>query len=163
MSDWTLRPGDASDIDAVVHLASELPQWFSERGRQHVAIDLHFQKFFVAESESSITGFVSFYVAEAVAWIGWLGVRPTAHRSGIGRALIARLAEQLAPANITTIRTDTLGDSVDYEPYARTRAFYYGVGFVEHARRMQDDPEWPERLTLRLDLGGSENAPDGRT
>lgn len=113
-----------------------------------MVVDLQFQPFLVACHDGHIVGFVSFYVAEAVAWIGWLGVSAGSHRSGIGRALLARLFEELHAHGVPEVRADTLGDSVDHEPYARTRAFYAGLGFTQLRRVRQEDPEWPDRLTL---------------
>ena len=45
-----------------------------------------------------------------------------------------------------------LGDSVDYEPYVRTRAFYRGIGFTDHRREKRDTWECPEALYLRKRL-----------
>jgi hypothetical protein len=60
----------------------------------------------------------------------------------------------MAGDGITEVFVDTLGDSVDYEPYARTRAFYRALGFTDHQRIMQPGNEsMPERLVLVLRIG----------
>jgi GNAT superfamily N-acetyltransferase len=155
----TFRQGSAGDAAGVLRVARSLPEWFTPRGIEHLTVDLRFQGFFVAEDAGGVIGFLSFHVAEAVAWIGWMGVAPGRQRGGVGRALCERLFEELGRAGVPEVRVETLGDSVEYEPYARTRAFYAAVGFVEHARVMQDDPEWPDRLTLRRPLRGDYTAP----
>jgi hypothetical protein len=51
---------------------------------------------------------------------------------------------------VKTLQVYTLGDSVDYEPYERTRAFYRALGFVDFKREPHpDNPECPESLFLR--------------
>ena len=56
-------------------------------------------------------------------------------------------------AKVAELRLDTLGPSVDYEPYVGTRAFYRTLGFVEHRRIAQpENPECEELLVLRKPL-----------
>ncbi len=66
---------------------------------------------------------------------------------------VARLLEfaedHLRDAGVTQVRVETLGDSVEYEPYEWTRAFYRAMGFSEFKRVMTDNPGMPESLTLR--------------
>lgn len=47
---------------------------------------------------------------------------------------------------------ETLGESVDYEPYDRTRAFYRAAGFRDFKSVMTDNPGMPESLTLKKRL-----------
>ncbi len=97
-------------------------------------------------------GFVTYFVYQGVAHIGWLGVARDEHRLGIGRLLIEHLCAHLRAAGLPAIHVDTLGDSIEYAPYATTRSFYRAVGFQNYRVVRQDDPEWPERLTLRRQL-----------
>ena len=141
-----LRPDNRA---GVLDVARTLPQWFTDRGIKQLTCDLLHQSGLVAEQDGAPVGFLSYYVAEGNAHIGWMGVMASRHRGGIGRTLIENLARNLQGQGIEAILVDTLGDSVDYEPYGLTRAFYRSVEFVDHARVKQDDPEWPDRLTLR--------------
>jgi GNAT superfamily N-acetyltransferase len=59
-----------------------------------------------------------------------LGVRPPSHHQGLGRALIERAEAYAAERGAIYLTVKTLGPSEDYEPYARTRAFYRAVGFT---------------------------------
>lgn len=102
--------------------------------------------------EGTIIGFITFYVSEGIGHIGWLGVSPNYHRRGIGRLLVERLCTQLKRDGVREMQVCTLGDSVEYEPYERTRAFYRALGFRDLSRVMQDNPECPELLTLKRDL-----------
>jgi ribosomal protein S18 acetylase RimI-like enzyme len=134
----------------VLEVAKTLPEWFSKRGLRHLSVDVQHQAGLVAHMAGGVCGFLTYYIYEAEAHIGWMGVHSSAHRTGIGKALIERFQQELMALGIRSMVVDTLGDGVDYPPYAITRAFYRSVGFEDHACIKQDDPEWPERLTLRL-------------
>lgn len=126
---------------------------------KHIGIDLQFQKGYTAwQKNGGIIGFLSYYVNEGVAHIGCMGVRKEFHRNGVGRKLVQALTAELRPAEgdrttgVEKVRVNTLGDSVEYEPYERTRAFYRGVGFSDLERIEQDDPECPEQLIMELTI-----------
>jgi ribosomal protein S18 acetylase RimI-like enzyme len=145
----SVRAASPQDYDAILAVARTLGQWFTPRGLTQLAVDLQFQTARVAESGRDVRGFVAAYVSEATGHIGWLGVRATDHRCGIGRLLVEDLAAHLAGRGVAELRVDTLGDSVPSVAYAKTRAFYRAIGFSDFMTVKQDDPEWPERLTLR--------------
>jgi GNAT superfamily N-acetyltransferase len=143
-----IRPLTAADRDAVVAIAEGLPQWFTAGGVASIWVDAAHQRGYVTEDGGRAVAFLTFFVHERVAQIGGMGVRPEHHRRGLGRALVARLVADLAPAGVAAVHVATLGDGVDYEPYARTRAFYRAMGFADFRCERLDDPECPERLVL---------------
>jgi ribosomal protein S18 acetylase RimI-like enzyme len=145
-----------TDQAAVVCLATELGEWFNADGLREIATDLRYQPGFVAEMNGQIIGFVVISVYEAKGRISWLGVQRGHQRMGIGRRLVGAVVSRMAGDGIKEVFVDTLGDSVEYEPYAKTRAFYRALGFTEHQRIMQPGNEsMPERLVLVLGIGGS--------
>jgi ribosomal protein S18 acetylase RimI-like enzyme len=141
-----------NDVPEIVAVAQSLPQWFNDDGLKHLAHDLPFQRGFIALAGRRVVGFIAFNVTEGIGQITWLGVRPELHRRGICRRLIDRLCGELRRVGVAELRVDTLGPSVAYEPYERTRAFYQAVGFHELKRIAQDNPAWPERLTLHRNV-----------
>jgi GNAT superfamily N-acetyltransferase len=143
-----IRKYVTTDFEQLIEIAKTLPEWFTAGGIKHMSIDLRFQHGFVALNDSRIVGFLSFFVNESVAQIGWIGVLSEFHHKGIGRKLVGRLISELKKVGIRELRVNTLGDSVEYEPYARTRAFYRKVGFKDFQRIKQDNPECPELLIL---------------
>ncbi|MBM3269278.1 MAG: GNAT family N-acetyltransferase [Candidatus Sericytochromatia bacterium] len=159
----TLRRGHRAEIPAMLRIARGLPAWFTDRGVEHMAVDLRFQHRRVAVAGERIRGFLSYYVKEGDAYIGWLAVDPEMHRSGVGRALVAALEAELAGTGVARLLVETLGDGVDYEPYARTRAFYRSLGFVDWLRVERDDPECPELLTLAKALPAPAAGRPGKT
>lgn len=116
-------------------------------------VDLRYQPGWVATLEDRIIGFVSFFVNQGKAEIGWIGVRPNLHRGGTGRLLLERLVTTLRSAQIGELYVHTLGDAVEYEPYRKTRAFYRGMGFRDFKRIANpDNPECEEDLILLLKI-----------
>ena len=143
----------SSDLSAVLEIARLLPEWFTPKGIRFMEADLKFQSGLVAVHDNRITGFISFFVNQGKAEIGWMGVRPDVQRNGIGRMLVSSLAQHLRPAEINEVYVHTLGDAVEYEPYRKTRAFYRGIGFRDFRRISQpDNPECEEDLVLLLKL-----------
>jgi GNAT superfamily N-acetyltransferase len=59
-----------------------------------------------------------------------MGVRRSAHRQGLGTALLAAGEAYLRARGIEYLHVKTLGPSDDDLGYARTRAFYEARGFV---------------------------------
>ncbi len=148
----TIRTYNPSDFDQLIKIAKALPEWFTENGINHMHIDLRFQQGFVALYDSEIVGFLSFFTVEGEGQIGWMGIFPKFHRQGIGRMLVNHLISELKNVGVKTLRVYTLGDSVEYEPYERTRAFYRGIGFKDFRRFKQDNIECPEQLIMIMDL-----------
>jgi GNAT superfamily N-acetyltransferase len=153
MSDYNIREMTHEDFAGIQALAASLIGWFSIEGQEMISRDIHFQHGLVAEVDGIIVGFILFYSNQGVAHIGWMGVDRTMHRQGIGTALLERMLDTLRAANAIEVRVSTLGDSADYEPYERTRAFYLKHGFVEHQRILHDSESMPEELILRRFIG----------
>jgi ribosomal protein S18 acetylase RimI-like enzyme len=148
----SIRKYESDDYDQLINIAKALPEWFTKNGIGKMEIDLRYQTGFVALSGSEIVGFLSFFTIEGEGQIGWLGVNPEFHRKGIGRTLLNKVISELKEAGIKTLQVYTLGDSVDYEPYTRTRAFYRSVGFKDFKCFETDDPECPEQLILKMNI-----------
>ena len=148
----TIRKYEKSDFNQLMDIAKSLPEWFTKNGISHVQIDLRFQKGFVAVYESKIIGFLSFITIEGEGQIGWMGILPEFQRQGIGNMLVSQLISELKEVGVKTLKVYTLGDSVEYEPYTKTRAFYRGMGFKDFKRFKQENPECPEQLIMIMDL-----------
>jgi GNAT superfamily N-acetyltransferase len=138
-----------SDYSGVDELVAGLPEWFDERARKtSIPIDIRHQRGFVAERLGQVVGFITLYVAEGRLTIGWLGVQRDLHRQGIGRMLLAKALEVAKDLGIREVATYTLGDGVDYEPYARTREFYFANGFHIYQRSQTDNEGCPEEIKI---------------
>lgn len=120
-----------------------LPDWFGiEEATVQYLKDVDGLPTFLAEADGQITGFLTLmprndYVSEILV----MGVRPDAHRSGVGRALVQR-AEAYARENRTEyLYVKTLGPSNPDPGYTRTRRFYEVMGFrpVEEFKQIWDE------------------------
>jgi len=142
----------ATDYSTVQAVAAALPQWFTAGGLASIRKDLHFQLGIVAEDAGEIVGFVTYFVNQGIATIGWMGVFPNRHRSGCGSKLLAELKKILLGHGVRSVLVSTLGDSVEYEPYSRTRSFYRKNGFLDYQKiNHPENPEQEEELILRLE------------
>lgn len=151
-SEAAIRPMTTDDHAAIVELARGLPEFFNEQGIAEITEEIPTERGAVAEIGGAMVGFVTWRVTEDMAHISWIGVSGEHHREGIGRRLVGVVEDDARRERATVLQVETLGESVEYEPYDRTRAFYRSVGFVDHHSEMLDNPGMPEMLTLRKDL-----------
>jgi ribosomal protein S18 acetylase RimI-like enzyme len=98
-----------------------------------------------------MAGSVSYAITEdeKVAELTWIAVRPESHRKGIGRCLVESLEGLLMQLGVSAIELSTVADSVEYEPYARTRDFYHALGFADVRVDKKWFPSGDDRLLLR--------------
>jgi len=101
--------------------------------------------------DENIAGFVTYVIAvdEMAAELTWIAVHPNYHRKGIGRCLVEALKEVLVSLDVSAIEVSTVADSVEYEPYARTRSFYHALGFSDVRVDIGWYPSGDDRLLLR--------------
>jgi ribosomal protein S18 acetylase RimI-like enzyme len=149
-----VRAATPDDTPAIATLARGLEGWFDEHARTiAIPTDVRHQTVFVATEENELLGFISLYVMEGRLNIGWIGVRRDWHRRGVGSALMARAEERARELGIDTLAVYTLGEGVDYEPYERTRQFYFKHGFRITRRSQTDSESCPELVDLAKKLG----------
>jgi ribosomal protein S18 acetylase RimI-like enzyme len=148
---FLVRPLEPADHSTVVRLAQALHGWFTADGVSEISTDMKYQPGLVAMDGDTMVGFILFTANEGKGKLSWIGVNRDRHRAGAGRLLVRGMVNRMTADGITEVYVDTLGESVDYEPYARTRAFYRGLGFIDHKRIMQPGNEgMPERLVMQL-------------
>jgi ribosomal protein S18 acetylase RimI-like enzyme len=148
-----LRLMTPDDFTAVVGLARALPEWFNEEGIRQITVDVERQPGAVAMANGDVIGFITWtFDGHSSGEIGWIAVDSGHHRGGIGRRLLSLAEDRLRDSGVIDLFVETLGDSVDYEPYGRTRSFYRAVGFRDFKRVKTDNPGMPESLTLHKTL-----------
>ncbi|WP_043712943.1 GNAT family N-acetyltransferase [Symbiobacterium thermophilum] len=151
-----IREASPSDYEGMLSVARSLPEWFNEQGLREMAADLRTHHGFVAVrrtgAEEQVVGFVTWLprVGDVnLVELTWLGVTPQFQRRGLGRRLVEAVADRCGQIGVSVMEVTTLADSVDYAPYARTRAFYRTLGFRDW--RVDADFYGPgdDRLVLR--------------
>ena len=109
----------------------ELPEWFGiEAAIDRYEAEIDGLPTFLAYQAGKVMGFISLkqhYPAAAEVLV--MGIRPEAHRQGMGRALMRRAEAWLKAQGVEYLQVKTLGPSHPDEGYARTRAFYQAMGF----------------------------------
>ena len=123
-------PDEKSAITlAIMH---SLPQWFSppEDIEQKAVLYRDFPFFAAYDGEKAI-GFIALKIHNAYTGdIHSVGVLEAYHRHGTGARLLAMAEDYLRKRDYKYLTVKTLDASADYEPYERTRKFYYKQGFV---------------------------------
>jgi len=120
-------PGERARIAEAV--LRDLPEWFGieDATRSYIEAAATLPTF--ATNDGS--GFLSLKQhSDRAAEIHVMGVRPSQHRRGIGRALVRAAERWCADSGIEFLQVKTVADSSPSEEYARTRAFYLALGFV---------------------------------
>ena len=108
-----------------------LPEWFGiEESIVHYSSEIDRLPTFLACDSEQVVGFLSLkqhspYSAEVYV----MGIKPEAHRRGIGRALMDETQGWLRTHGIEYLQVKTLGPSNSDPGYAKTRAFYLAMGF----------------------------------
>ena len=155
-----IRKMEPRDEQAVLAIANGLPEWFDEDARTRaIPIDLKHHTTFIAQNDDSIIGFICLHVSGGRLDISWMGVRNDCRNRGIGTRLLEQaeaLGKEWALQELTVY---TLGDTVDYPPYASTRSFYLKNGFEVYQRNQTDNPGCPEEWHLKKRItqqGGGE-------
>jgi len=109
-----------------------LPDWFGiEEATQQYVRDIETLPTLLGVLDDEVIGFLTLKQHTPYAWeIHVMGVRPEAHRRGVGRALVERAAAYLRDQDAEYLQVKTLSAAHPDECYARTRRFYRAVGFL---------------------------------
>jgi len=129
-----IRQADCPDEKSAITLAimHSLPQWFSPpEDIDRKAVLYRDFPFFAAYDGARAVGFLALKLHnEYTGDVHSIGVLEEYHRHGIGAQLLAMAEEYLRERNYRYLTVKTLDASADYEPYERTRKFYFKQGFV---------------------------------
>ncbi len=108
-----------------------LPDWFGiEEAIQEYARAIDSLPTFLASRGERAIGFLTVKVHNPyAAELYVMGVLPEAHRQGLGRRLVSTAEAFIKEQGIEYFQVKTLSPSHPDPGYARTRAFYQGVGF----------------------------------
>lgn len=108
-----------------------LPEWFGiEAATLHYLDAIDQLPTFLALKDEQVVGFLTVYQHyPQAAEIFVTGVHPDIHRKGVGRAMLQAAEAYLRKKGVKYLQVKTLSDSHPDEGYARTRAFYWAMGF----------------------------------
>jgi GNAT superfamily N-acetyltransferase len=127
-----------------------LPKWFGiEEATAQYIRDTDSMPTLLALAGDQVIGFLTLrHHSPYSAEIHVMGIRPTEHRRGAGRALLVRAEQILHNQGVEYLQVKTLSPSDPDEHYARTRRFYEAMGF----RPLEEFPNlWgPDNPCLQL-------------
>lgn len=128
----TIRPRRADDGDACERVLRAVPDWFGiEESLVQYARDAERFPTWIADDADRAVGFVTLHHHfEHAAEIHCIAVIRSAHRRGIGSALIARAEAECRAAGVRYLQVKTQGPARPCEFFDRTRAFYLAQGFT---------------------------------
>ena len=153
MSDVLVRPTTPEDAPAMVALAADLREWFNPDVPEEVRADCaRCTGWAAVDAEGGLVGFALGLASGDEYVIKWLAVARERHRHGVGKLLIGRLIETARSSSLKRLVVDTLAATHDYEPYARTRAFYEACGFTLERIERAGFPEGSDKAVYVLPL-----------
>ena len=125
-------------------IIAELPRSFGrpETNARYVR-DIVDRNVFGASVDGKVLGLIALEVQfSSTCNIWWLGVRPLAHRRGLGRALIEKSAEFARVRNCKRMAVETMSPRDDSPEYAAARLFYAAMGFVPFVEFEPEPGDW---------------------
>jgi len=133
-------------------LTALLPHWFGRpQSNAKYAIEAEILDGYIVESEGVNRGLLLLkYHGALSAEVYWMGVDPTCHRRGMGRALLQAAVDAARDGGARYLIVATLHPNDPYEPFVRTRRFYEAMDFVfVHEEHFPVDPEAPLAYYLK--------------
>lgn len=144
MTDHTIRPATAADLDRIKEIAvaagmfsTEEAEFFDEmvHGALDGGLDGH-QWLVVETNDGSVVGAAQFApepFADRMWNLYFIAVDPTSQGAGIGGSVMAYVEAELKRRGEQEART-LIVETSSTDQYARTRRFYRGLGYDEEAR-----------------------------
>ena len=135
--------------EATERLLRELPEWFGiEDALRDYVTSARQLPTYTARREGTTVGvcLVNRH-SDHAAEIYLLAVARHLHRSGIGRALLETVEQDLAAEGHELLQVKTLGASHPSPEYAATRRFYETLGY-RHLEEFDAGTVWPDNPCL---------------
>ncbi len=143
-----LRKATEKDKKEAIKIARELKEWFNKEGIKNIKTDFRLNNLVVAVDKGKVLGFLCYATYCGKMQIIWMGVKRNVQREGIGEKLLRWLEKETEKYHLHSIEVETLPDEDDYEPYKKTRAFYYKNGFKRILYKKARVRGWDDQIVL---------------
>lgn len=109
-----------------------LPEWFGiEESTVQYIKDADTMPTMLVKDGDEVIGFLTIHHHfPETAEMHCLGILPKYHRTGIGKQLVGALENHLKSEGVQLLQVKTVSGDRACQAYAKTRAFYLGVGFM---------------------------------
>ncbi len=131
MLDITLLPYSSTYEPECAEIIAALPDWFGIPEANNAYIE-SLNKFpsWVASKDEMVVGVITLAQSYPGSFeIHFLAVHPDFHRQGVGRKLVNLVQEEARKSEGKWLHVKTLSPSHPDQYYARTREFYFSLGF----------------------------------
>jgi GNAT superfamily N-acetyltransferase len=115
-------------------------------------VDFELNSLIVAKENGKVSGFLCYTSYSGKILLMWLGVKKEFQRKGVGQKLLTWLEDEGKRFGFHSIEVETLPDEEDYEPYQRTRTFYYKNGFKRILYKKARVKGWDDQIVLEKKL-----------
>lgn len=133
-------------------VAANLEEWFNEQGLKNMRVDFALNNLIVAKENGKVSGFLCYTSYSGKILLMWMGVKKEFQRKGVGQKLLTWLEDEGKRFGFHSIEVETLPDEKDYEPYKRTRSFYYKNGFERVVYKKARVKGWDDQIVLEKKL-----------
>jgi len=140
------------DKEEAMKVAADLEEWFSEQGLKNMRVDFELNSLIVAKENGKVSGFLCYTSYSGKILLMWMGVKKEFQRKGVGQKLLTWLEDEGKRFGFHSIEVETLPDEEDYEPYKRTRSFYYKNGFERIFYKKARVKGWDDQIVLEKKL-----------
>ncbi|MET0192922.1 MAG: GNAT family N-acetyltransferase [Hyphomicrobiaceae bacterium] len=134
----------ATKSQLCTEIITELPMSFGrpEANARYVR-DIADRDAFGASVDGQVLGLIALEVHfSSTCNIWWLGIRPLAHRHGLGRALVEKSVDFARIRNCKRMAVETMSPRDDSAEYAVARHFYAAMGFVPFVEFEPSPGDW---------------------
>ena len=125
-----------------------MKEWFNAEGIKNMKTDFKLNNLVVAIDEGKVSGFLCYTTYCGKMQLIWMGVKRNTQRKGIGEKLLKWLEKEAKKYKLHSIEVETLPDEDDYEPYKKTRDFYYKNGFKRIFYKKARVKGWDDQIVL---------------
>lgn len=125
-------------------LAAQLPKWFGRtESNKKYAVGIIERDALVGLLDGEPRGLIAFdhhFASTCNVW--WLAVHPAAHRMGLGRALLERVAQHARERGCRFLTVETMSPRAVSPEFEITRRFYKAVGFIPLVETEKATGDW---------------------
>ncbi|MSR86335.1 GNAT family N-acetyltransferase [Candidatus Woesearchaeota archaeon] len=143
-----IRQATKKDKTDAMTIAKSLKEWFNKDGLKSMALDFKMNHLIIAVEEEKVLGFLSYTTYSGKMLLMWMGVKRGTQRKGVGKELVDWLVKESKRLKLYSIEVETLPEEDVYEPYERTRKFYYKNGFERVLYKKARVKGWDDQIVL---------------